>query len=128
MGATLPHNATSGWPPFPASSVFLAGHSYQEALQIQVGHPVLVQRAGREQAAFNTGFIQNLSFNLIGTQLLTDRGSFVVSTVDDISSETPRNHSFVDEGCIGYGISQGRRWIISDGQNFVWSGLWSIIQ
>jgi WD40 repeat protein len=84
-------------------------------------HTVILWSAatGERQATLDIGRVYDLRFNLAGTQLLADRGSFVINPVDDISSEIS-GASFGDKVCISYKISKDNCWITFDGQNFLW--------
>ncbi|KAH6657963.1 vegetative incompatibility protein HET-E-1 [Truncatella angustata] len=74
---------------------------------------------GDKQATLDTGFIDNLRFDLISTQLLTNRGSFIIDFADGISSKTSPGASFGNVLCISYGISKDNCWITFNGQNLL---------
>ncbi|KAH6653655.1 hypothetical protein BKA67DRAFT_647451 [Truncatella angustata] len=75
---------------------------------------------GEKIYTINTGFVHDLRFNLTGTRLLTNRGSFIVRAVDDISPETSHDPSFHDAASIGFGISKDMSWVTLNGRNILW--------
>ncbi|KAH6646817.1 vegetative incompatibility protein HET-E-1 [Truncatella angustata] len=85
-------------------------------------HTVILWSAetGEMQATLETGPVYDLRFDLRGTRLLTNRGSFIINAVYDISSETHGDSPFVNQVCISYGISKDSCWITFNGQNLLW--------